>query len=46
MGAEAVILKSEIDNFHRLDLIRQAGFIVTIYDEASARAVSRRLATV
>jgi hypothetical protein len=28
-----VILKSETYNFHRLDLARQAGFIVTIYDE-------------
>ena len=28
-----MILKSEIYNFHRLDLTRQAGFIVTIYDE-------------
>jgi hypothetical protein len=28
-----VILKSETYNFHRLDLTRQAGFIVTIYDE-------------
>jgi hypothetical protein len=29
----AVILKSEIYNFHRLDLTRQAGFIVIVYDE-------------
>jgi hypothetical protein len=28
-----MILKSENYNFHRLDLTRQAGFIVTIYDE-------------
>jgi hypothetical protein len=28
-----VILKSETYNFHRLDLTRQADFIVTIYDE-------------
>jgi hypothetical protein len=28
-----VILKSEIYNFHRLDLTRQAGFIVIVYDE-------------
>jgi hypothetical protein len=28
-----VILKSEIYNFDRLDLTRQAGFIVTVYDE-------------
>ena len=33
----AVILKSEIYNFHRLDLTRQAGFIVTIYDEDGLR---------
>jgi hypothetical protein len=33
-GARAVILKSEIYHFHRLDLTRQAGFIVTVYDEA------------
>jgi hypothetical protein len=30
-------LKSEIYNFHRLDLTRQAGFIVTIYDEDGLR---------
>mgnify|MGYP001794556178 CR=1 FL=1 len=28
-----MILKSESYNFHRLDLTRQAGFIVTVYDE-------------
>jgi hypothetical protein len=28
-----VILKSEIYSFHRLDLTRQAGFMVTVYDE-------------
>ena len=28
-----MILKSETYNFHRLDLTRQAGFIVTIYDK-------------
>ena len=28
-----MILKSEIYNFHRLDLMRQVGFIVTVYDE-------------
>ena len=28
-----MILKSETYHFHRLDLTRQAGFIVTIYDE-------------
>ena len=37
LGAEAVILKSETYNFHRLDLSRQAGFIVTIYDEDGLR---------
>jgi hypothetical protein len=31
------ILKSETYNFHRLDLSRQAGFIVTIYDEDGLR---------
>jgi hypothetical protein len=35
--AEAVILKSEIYNFHRLDLSRQAGFVITIYDEDGLR---------
>jgi hypothetical protein len=32
-GTQAVILKSEIYNFHRLDLTRKTGFIVTVYDE-------------
>jgi hypothetical protein len=32
-----MILKSETYNFHRLDLIRQAGFIVTIFDEDGLR---------
>jgi hypothetical protein len=32
-----VILKSETYNFHRLDLTRQVGFIVTIYDEDGLR---------
>ena len=42
----AVILKSEIYNFHRLDLTRQAGFIVTIYDEDGLRlAATAPLAT-
>ena len=36
-GAQAVILKSETYHFHRLDLTRQAGFIVTIYDEDGLR---------
>jgi hypothetical protein len=35
--AQAVILKSETYDFHRLDLTRQAGFIVTIYDEDGLR---------
>ena len=34
----AMILKSETYHFHRLDLTRQAGFIVTIYDEQGLRA--------
>jgi hypothetical protein len=34
MGHEqTVILKSGVYNFHRLDLTRQTGFIVTVYDE-------------
>jgi hypothetical protein len=32
-----VILKSETYNIHRLDLTRQAGFIVTVYDEDGLR---------
>ena len=37
-----MILKSETYHFHRLDLTRQAGFIVTIYDEDGLRlAISR-----
>ena len=32
-----MILKSEAYHFHRLDLTRQAGFIVTIYDEDGLR---------
>ncbi len=32
-----MILKSETYNFHRLDLTRQAGFVVTIYDEGGLR---------
>ena len=32
-----MILKSETYNFHRLDLTRQARFIVTIYDEDGLR---------
>jgi len=37
VGARPVILKSETYNFHRIDLTRQAGFIVTIYDEDGLR---------
>jgi hypothetical protein len=33
VGVLAMILKSETYNFHRLDLTRQASFVVTIYDE-------------
>ena len=29
----AVILKSETYHFHRLDLTRRVGFVVTVYDE-------------
>jgi hypothetical protein len=36
----AVILKSETYHFHRLDLTRQAGFIVTVYDEDGLRLVA------
>ncbi len=32
-----MILKSEVYNFRRLDLTRQAGFIVTVYDEDGLR---------
>ena len=32
-----MILKSETYNFHRLDLTRQVGFVVTIYDEYGLR---------
>jgi hypothetical protein len=32
-----MILKSETYNFHRLDLTRQTGFVVTIYDEEGLR---------
>jgi hypothetical protein len=33
VGGQGVILKSETYHFHRLDLTRQAGFIVMVYDE-------------
>jgi hypothetical protein len=36
-----VILKFEIYNFHRLDLTRQAGFIVTVYDEDGLKLALR-----
>ena len=32
-GSKAVILKSETYHFHRLDLTRQVGFVVTVYYE-------------
>ena len=32
-----MILKSETYNFHRIDLTRQVGFIVTTYDEDGLR---------
>ena len=32
-----MILKSATYNFHRLDLTRQAGFVVTLYDEDGLR---------
>ena len=32
-----MILKSETYHFHRLDLTRQTGFIVTVYDEDGLR---------
>ncbi len=32
-----MILKSENYHFHRLDLTRQAGFVVTVYDEDGLR---------
>ena len=35
-----MILKLETYNFHRLDLTRQAGFIVTVYDEDGLRLVA------
>ena len=38
--AREMILKSETYHFHRLDLTRQAGFIVTIYDEDGLRLTS------
>ena len=41
-----MILKSETYHFHRFDLTRQAGFIVTIYDEDGLRlAATASLAT-
>jgi hypothetical protein len=38
-----VIRKSETYNFHRLDLTRQAGFIVAIYDEDGLRLAATEL---
>jgi hypothetical protein len=43
VGAQTVILKSETYNFHRLDLTRQAGFIVTVYDEDGLRLAATML---
>ena len=41
-----MILKSETYNFHHVDLTRQAGFIVTVYDEDGLRlAATMPLAT-
>ena len=41
-----MILKSETYHFHRLDLTRQVGFIVTIYDEDGLKlAATAPLAT-
>ncbi len=37
-----MILKSETYHFHRLDLTRQGGFIVTIYDEDGLRLAETR----
>ena len=37
----AMILKSETYHFRRLDPTRQAGFIVTIYDEDGLRLATR-----
>jgi hypothetical protein len=37
--------QSETYHFHRLDLTRQAGFIVTIYDEDGLRLANTRSAT-
>jgi hypothetical protein len=46
MGARAMFLKSETYHFHRLDLTRQVGFIVTIYDEDGLQlAATEPLAT-
>jgi len=36
-----MILKSETYHFHLLDPTRQAGFIVTIYDEDGLRLATR-----
>jgi hypothetical protein len=41
-----VILKSEIYNFHRLDLTRQVAFVVTVYDEDGLKlAITKPCAT-
>jgi hypothetical protein len=44
-GAQAVILKSEINNFHRLELTRQVGFIVTVYDEDGLKLAANPCST-
>jgi hypothetical protein len=40
-----MIPKSETYHFHRLDLRRSAGFIVTIYDEDSLQLAATPLKT-
>ena len=41
-----MILKSETYHFHRLDLTRQAGFIVTIYDDDGLRLAATMPCTI
>jgi hypothetical protein len=38
-----MVLKSETYHFHRFDLTRQAGFIVTVWDENGLRLASTPL---
>lgn len=40
---QALILKSETYHFHRLDLTRQGGFIVAVYDEDGLRLAATPL---